>query len=126
MKRRRPGEQRARRMSGEDDWWQLLTCTHDFEAELTSELSVEAGTQLRIVATGGDGWVVVSDSSGKSGLVPLAYLQRSSEYLKRNGMDEVLSTPANAMQQPGWGGEMGASPWQMDQALMPPPGGYGP
>ena len=66
-------------MAAEDDWWQLLTCTHDFEAELSSELSVKAEEQVRIVATGGDGWVVVSNSSGRSGLVPLAYLQRSSE-----------------------------------------------
>ena len=77
-------------MAAEDDWWQLLTCTHDFEAELSSELSVKAEEQVRIVATGGDGWVVVSNSSGRSGLVPLAYLQRSSEYIKRNGMDEAL------------------------------------
>ena len=78
-------------MAAEDDWWQLLTCTHDFEAELSSELSVKAEEQVRIVATGGDGWVVVSNSSGRSGLVPLAYLQRSSEYIKRNGMDEALT-----------------------------------
>ena len=65
-------------MAAEDDWWQLLTCTHDFEAELSSELSVKAEEQVRIVATGGDGWVVVSNSSGRSGLVPLAYLQRST------------------------------------------------
>ena len=66
-------------MAAEDDWWQLLTCTHDFEAELSSELSVKAEEQVRIVATGGDGWVVVSNRSGRSGLVSLAYLQRSSE-----------------------------------------------
>ena len=42
-------------------------------------LSVKAEEQVRIVATGGDGWVVVSNSSGRSGLVPLAYLQPSSE-----------------------------------------------
>ena len=108
-------------MAAEDDWWQLLTCTHDFEAELSSELSVKAEEQVRIVATGGDGWVVVSNSSGRSGLVPLAYLQRSSEYIKRNGMDEALisSTPADVMQQPGLGGEMGTSPWQMEQAMPP-------
>ena len=121
-------------MAAEDDWWQLLTCTHDFEAELSSELSVKAEEQVRIVATGGDGWVVVSNSSGRSGLVPLAYLQRSSEYIKRSGMDEALisSTPADAMQQPGMGDEMGASPWQMEQAMPPQQqpmfqaGGYGP
>ena len=39
-------------MAAEDDWWQLLTCTHDFEAELSSELSVKAEEQVRIVGDG--------------------------------------------------------------------------
>ena len=77
-----------------------------FVGELPSELSVEVGSLLRIVAPAGEGWIVAADGNGRSGLVPAAYLQPDSPSANPFG---------------GGGGGGGYGMMEPPMPTMPPP-----